>query len=178
MLNFGWNFTEMEDQGKIVFIDLSPIIHLSPEEFHRTVFTLKVPEFTVDTISASVQKFVDKVRGKRIVIDGINSLSLHDMEPTKKRRDISNLFQGLKKTQCTCLFTSEIRASTLEREFQVEEYLADGVIILQKIIKDNKMGRIIFIDKIRGIDHDTQARPYSINHNGIAIYAKESILLR
>ncbi len=176
MLKLGWNLSELESKKQLKFLDLSPIVFLSPEEFHRTVYGLKVPEFTIESMVTSIKRQVDSIHAKRIAIDGITSLSIYEDEPNKNRRTISHLFQGLLRTSCTCLFTSEVRASTLEREFQIEEYLADGVILLQKIVKRNKLTRTIQIDKMRGISHDSQPHPYDIKDNGIIVFPNEVAL--
>lgn len=176
MLKLGKDFSEFESENKMLFLDLSRIVYLSPKEFQRTVHGLQVPEFTVESMVTSIQKQVDTIQAKRIVIDGITSLSMYDDEPSKSRRTISHLFQGLLRTGCTCIFTSEVRASTLERAFQIEEYLADGVILLQKIVKGNKLTRILQVDKMRGISHDSQPRPYNITDKGIVVYPKEVAL--
>ncbi len=175
MLKLGWNFTELESQKKIQFLDISPLIYLSPEEMaSSTVFGLKMPESSnIKSMVASVKKNVDAMQAKRIVIDGINSLSLYESDKSKIRIMISQLFQGLLRTGCTCLFSSEVKTSSLERTFQIEEFLSDGVIILHRAIKSNKLTRIIRIDKMRGISHDLQPHPYDITSKGIVVFPKD-----
>jgi KaiC/GvpD/RAD55 family RecA-like ATPase len=91
----------------------------------------------------------------------------------KKRRNVSHLFRILNETGCTSIVTSEIRSSVLEREFQFEEYLAQGVVVMQMVPRGGEMARIIHIEKMRGTPHDSQPRPYRITEKGIEIYPKE-----
>ncbi|MCZ6649027.1 MAG: hypothetical protein O7B30_07290 [Thaumarchaeota archaeon] len=70
----------------------------------------------------------------------------------------------------------EIRATTLEREFQIEEYLTEGVVLMQTMIKDNQLKRAISIEKIRGISHDTQPRPYYLTEKGLEVFPQETVI--
>ena len=58
----------------------------------------------------------------------------------------------------------------LEREHQFEEYLAQGVILLRTVLKDDKMTRMFQVEKMRGLEVDNQPRPYNITSGGIEIY--------
>jgi KaiC/GvpD/RAD55 family RecA-like ATPase len=58
----------------------------------------------------------------------------------------------------------------MEREYQFEEYLSQGVILLRTIQKGNQLVRMLQIEKMRGIDADTQTHPYEISQEGIEVY--------
>tara|TARA_B100000315_G_C14357016_1_gene486671 strand:+ start:303 stop:560 length:258 start_codon:yes stop_codon:yes gene_type:complete len=59
---------------------------------------------------------------------------------------------------------------------QFEEYLAQGVIILRKILRPGGVLRIFSVEKMRGVDHDTQPHPYKIGSGGIEVYLSEIAL--
>jgi KaiC/GvpD/RAD55 family RecA-like ATPase len=65
---------------------------------------------------------------------------------------------------------SELRGTGIEREYQFEEYLSQGVILLRTVLKGNKLTRMFQVEKMRGLDIDTQPHPYEITENGIEVY--------
>ncbi len=56
-----------------------------------------------------------------------------------------------------------------------EEYLADGVIILQSSQVERGRVRIIEIEKMRGTIVDDQIRPYNIDENGVKVISEKDI---
>ena len=119
---------------------------------------------------------MEELSAKRIAIDGVTSLSVYETDKSKKRRNIAHLFQGLTETDCTCVVSTEIQNSSLDRSFQIEDYLSDGLIILQPRIRGNRLENSIYVAKMRGISHDKQQHPYNITEKGIIIYHKETII--
>jgi len=84
-------------------------------------------------------------------------------------------FDALESTGCTCLVTSELRTSELERKFQLEEYLSQGVVLLHTMIHEGSIVRGVQVEKMRGISHDDQLRPYQITETGIEVYPKDKV---
>jgi KaiC/GvpD/RAD55 family RecA-like ATPase len=70
---------------------------------------------------------------------------------------------------------TELRATSLDRKVESEEFLSQGVIVLHALMVGNRIIRAIQIEKMRGVFHDHQLRPYEINKNGIEVFPKESI---
>jgi len=160
MSSFGWDLDGflkremllLEDASLMVYGDLS-----SPADFPK-----------------SVTELVKKFNAKRLVIDPLTSVVLHQRFPTDKRIEIGRLFKNLRGMNCTTIVTSEI---TSEGEFYMEEYLADGVILLsQTITSVFQTVDIIRILKMRGIKHDRQPRRYEITNKGIKIYNTEPVI--
>lgn len=176
MLGFGWKLEELEKLRKLFFVDFSPIIYFSPEEFKKSVYGVSMPEFTIESAATIIKNQVEALDAKRVVIDSITPFIFQDTDPLKRRRNISHLFRTLLEMDCTTIMISEIRASLLEREFQFEEYLAQGVVVLQAVPRDGEISRMVYIEKMRGIPHDNQPRNYRITEKGIEIYPKERAL--
>ena len=85
------------------------------------------------------------------------------------------LFDALSSSGATCLVTSELRTSMLTRRFQLEEYLSQGVVLMRTGIHEGNVLRAVQVEKMRGIAHDTQLRPYLISQNGIEVFAKDKV---
>jgi KaiC/GvpD/RAD55 family RecA-like ATPase len=63
----------------------------------------------------------------------------------------------------------------LARRFQLEEYLSQGVVLMRTGIHEGNVVRAVQVEKMRGIAHDTQLRPYLISQNGIEVFAKDKV---
>jgi KaiC/GvpD/RAD55 family RecA-like ATPase len=70
---------------------------------------------------------------------------------------------------------SELRTSVLERRFQLEEFLSEGVVLLHTMVHEGNVIRGIQIEKMRGVAHDTQLRPYQISDSGVEVFPKDRI---
>jgi KaiC/GvpD/RAD55 family RecA-like ATPase len=81
----------------------------------------------------------------------------------------------MRELHCTSLVTSEVSLAQSDREHQLEEYLADGVLLLRSYLKKDYIIKSIMIEKMRGISHDTQPRPYTIADEGFIIYPSENV---
>ena len=112
---------------------------------------------------------------QRIIVDPINSLMLRYPEEVKRRKAMLLFFDAIESTGCSCLMISELRTSVLERRFQLEEFLSEGVVLLHTMVHEGNVIRGIQIEKMRGVAHDTQLRPYQISDSGVEVFPKDRI---
>lgn len=178
---FGWDLDRLEAEGKILFVDATP--------FRRTRGTSVakyegpggvplqevVPEVTLGGLVNTVKRLAEEEDVTRLAVDPITSLSVRYQSPIRRRRAMLMLFDALSSTGGTCLVTSEMRTAMLSRRFQLEEFLSQGVVLLRTGIHEGNVLRAIQVEKMRGIAHDTQLRPYIISQNGIEVFAKDKV---
>ena len=84
----------------------------------------------------------------------------------------------LRNSHCTSIITSEFSSPSAEGDFYVEEYLADGVIILSKTLRDFRLIKTVRVEKMRGARHDDQPRKYDIIGSGFVVYNTETVTVR
>jgi len=178
--SFGWDLDSLEQSGKLTLIDATPLkrpghrfVESSTVRENPVSFT--IPELTLPSLVRTIRRIAAEEDTQRIVIDPITSLMLRYPEEIKRRRALLLFFDALESTGCTCLVTSELRTSELERKFQLEEYLSQGVILLHTMIHEGSVVRGIQVEKMRGISHDDQLRPYQITQTGIEVYPKDKV---
>ncbi len=174
MLRFGWDLDKLEREGKIAIIDASPVRFIS-----KSIKMGEVPigskEFQLISLIEKIKKECRRVNAKRLVIDSLSTFILQYPDEVERRESILNLIQGIAPLECTTLVISELAQSSIERKYQIEEYVAHGVILLQRFIRVGGVIYVLMIEKMRGVNHDIQPRPFKITQNGITVFPSEVV---
>ncbi|MEM2882015.1 MAG: ATPase domain-containing protein [Candidatus Bathyarchaeia archaeon] len=172
--SFGWDLDGMEKSGRLIFVDATPLKRSGEaEELEEEGY--KVQEMTFQGLIRTIRKIVDEEGISRIAIDPITPLMLRYETPLERRRALLTFFENLSRTKCTSIVTTELRTSIFRRSFQLEEFLSQGVILLHSIFHAGNLVRAIQIEKMRGIAHDAQPRPYRIGKDGIEVFPRDKI---
>lgn len=179
MASFGWDIDKLESEGKILLLDATPLRRsrrsLPEVESYEYEIGVSLPELTLQSLIRTVQKIVDEEGIQRIAVDPITSMVLRYHELPKRRRAVLMFFDALINTECTSIVTSELRTGALDRGFAIEEFLSQGVILLHTLVHEGNVIKAIQIEKMRGIQHDTQLRPYQIGKDGIEVFPKDRV---
>ncbi len=181
LLSYGWDLDGLEKEGKLIFIDATPLRRPrrpSRESYSsemETPLAITMPELTLPTLVRTISKVAEEENIQRIVVDPMTSLMLRYSEAPKLREALLTFFDALIATGCTCLMTSELRTSMLDRDFQVEEFLSQGVVLLHTMVHNGNVVRAVQVEKMRGINHDTQLRPYQIGPHGIEVFPRDRV---
>lgn len=170
MINFGWDLDEWEKKGLLKTLDLfmipgANIVNARDRDSGDTEF------FTIKTI-------IDVAKtqaAKWVFIDPLTSLVIHEPRSGRKRHVIGELFESLRKLGCSAIITSE--AAPQEGDFYMEQFLADGVILLTKDLREYNLIKTIRIDKMRGVQFDEQPRRYTITTRGFQVFNTEPVLV-
>ncbi len=174
MASFGWNLERLERDRKLVIVDASPV-RLIPAEVKVGDFSIGKKDFSMLSLIHIIKTKAQEIHAKRLVIDPITMFVLQYPEVTERRNAIVDLFEGLMNLGATSLLMTELRANILEREIQPEEFLSDGVLVFHNFVDSGRVIRAVQIEKMRGISHDYELRPYKIVKDGIDVFAKEGI---
>lgn len=176
MAGFGWDLEKLKKKGKLAIVDASPIRHL-PGEIKIGDLWVGKRDFSLVSLIEVIKENAKKINAKRVVIDPITALTFQYHDVSERRTAILDFFEALSNLGTTSLVTTELRSVTLEREIRAEEFLAHGVILLHVFISEREIVRGIQIEKMRGIEHDNQIRPYKITENGIEVFSQEEPLV-
>lgn len=174
MTSFGWDIPGFEKANKWVFTDVSPS-HKLEGEAKSSRLTIGKKDFAMEWVIAKIEAEAKSLGAKRLAVDTITSLAFHYPDSMQRRAFILDLVDTLSSTDATTIMTTELRIAGLERNVQLEEYLAHGVIVLQTLQVGKAITRVIQIEKMRETPIDTQIRPYRITEKGIEIYSRESV---
>ena len=168
MLNFGWDLAKLEDEIRLMFINVSPI--RSSGSVRPGLMQLGMKEFKLVSLLEAISEGINEIKASRVVIDPITMFMLQYPDAEERTHAMRDLIAELRKTSCTHLLVSELRGTGAEREYQFEEYLSQGVILLHTHQREGKLSRIVQVEKMRGVNIDPQPRPYDITSEGIVIF--------
>src|SRR5947208_10902391 len=142
MLDFGWDFQDLENNKKLIFLEASPIRYL-PAEIKVGKLTVVRKEFSMATLIDMIKTSVREIGAKRIVVDPVTTLVFQYEGLVAQRNALVELMEALADTGATCLITTELRRPGFERTLDYEEYLAHGVILLQQLHVGKSLLRVI-----------------------------------
>ena len=165
-LNYGWNLKELEDDNLLAIVDgFSPRAGVSSGEKYQTLVD-------VDEVITQLVEIIDKTAAERVVIDSITALALSMANEQQIRRQILKLSAVMSSLECTTILTSEMSKGEVSR-FGVEEFMSQGVIVLNYEFRNSVGIRSLNIRKMRGIKHEMIERPFSIGSSGIEVHSDE-----
>jgi KaiC/GvpD/RAD55 family RecA-like ATPase len=165
---FGWDIAALEREIKLIFVNVSPVRVVPTDK--AGLVQLGMKEFKLIKLLEAIKQGIEEIQAKRVVIDPITMFMLQYPDETERIHAMRDLITELRKTDCTHLLVSELRGTGMDREYQFEEYLSQGVILLRTVQKSNQLVRMFQIEKMRGVDADTHPHPYEISEQGIEVF--------
>lgn len=178
-LNLGMSLKELEEAGKLVIVDASPIRMEVGKYVARSPAMLGLPNFNIDTVLNIVHKVADRIDAKRIVVDSLTSLLIQYSDPFVVRKESLSLIRSLSEAErYTSLLLSETSEGDEGTQFKTEMFLVNGVVLLHSIKKGEERIRAVEILKMRGVNHSTRMHPFRITDRGIVIYPEERVFSR
>jgi KaiC/GvpD/RAD55 family RecA-like ATPase len=134
MMSFGFDFERLEKEGKFFFFDM-----------------ITVKEKGISTILESIISKFTELGVKRLVIDSFSAMAQAYKKPHDMRIVLHTILGKIVRSMgCTTFLIVEIPYGKSEMGLNVEEFVADGIIILKRSIIENKPLRILEILKMRG----------------------------
>jgi KaiC/GvpD/RAD55 family RecA-like ATPase len=164
--NYGWDFEELEKKGlvAVVRIDPSKIAKSIEQSMLEKEGGLKIALKTIEL------PFVPD----RIVVDSLSALSIAFEKEETYRKYLRELFEALEASKAVSFVLSETEQNPkVYSRTGVEEFLADGVIVLYNMKKDGKRENALEILKLRSSRHKKGLIPYTFSKNGLDIMPKQ-----
>jgi circadian clock protein KaiC len=134
-------------------------------------------EYDLEALFIRLDDALKGVKGKRIVLDTVESLFGGLMNTGILRAELRRLFGWLKDRGITAVITGEKGETTLTRQ-GLEEYVSDCVIALDHRVIDQISTRRLRVVKYRGSSHGTNEYPFLIDREGIAVLPVTSLQLQ
>jgi len=152
---FGWDFRTLMEKKLI------------------SIITVELYDF--DKLKNTIEDEISRLGAKRLVIDPGVVFRLYFERELDARKRILSLGRMLKRIGCTAIITNEISLDKASSLFGLEEYVADGVILLYHTRLEDRFIRSIGILKMRGTKISEKLHPVRITGDGIKILAKQEL---
>lgn len=149
--SFGWDFDKYEKKK------LCRIIYHDPAQ--------------VNNLPSIMMEEIAKIKANRLVIDSTSVLGLNIEKPSQIRRRLFGVVSALKNHDgCTALVLTEVpEDSKALSRWGVEEFVVDGVLVLNYLGIGEAYNRSLMIRKMRRTDHGKDIYPFEITRNGIVV---------
>lgn len=172
MESFGWNAKELVKKGKL------KIVRVNPFDITRNVDALLAKQKGELLIDVDPVLLPDDFKSPDfIVIDSLTAIaSAFTGKDDSYRIYIEQLFRFLEKTEATSfLITETEQIPKIFSQSGVEEFLADGVIVLYAIKHGNVRENAIEILKLRGASHEKKIVAMQITSKGVVVYPEQEV---
>jgi circadian clock protein KaiC len=171
MAGLGMDFAKLEKDGKFAYVDATGVRRI-PEQAKVGRIPVGGRELGLVNLIDLVQGGIDKLSPRRVVVDSISDLVFRFPNIEERRPAVLDIVEVLQSTGTTCLLTSELPTTGIDRVLQPEEYLAEGVILLRMVREGVRSLQVL---KMRGSKIDATPRPYVIKETGLEVYATEEV---
>ncbi len=154
---FGWDFSKLSEEGKVIFTAFSPS-DLSKFEL-RTLHS---------DVILQLYKIIGEVKAKRIVFDSITPVGFSFSERREYRNVIYLLSKALKEKGCTSIFISECDPDG-KSFFPEEDFVFDSVFRLSRTREKGQVITQLHVDKMVASDPVKQPLPVDITDSGMIV---------
>lgn len=160
--NFGWDLEEFEKKGNFAIIKFDPI------KIARSVEASIAAKKGYLRISSN--KLELPFTPDRVGVDSLSALSIAFENTEKYRKYVRELFENLDGYNSLNFIIAETEQDPrIYSRTGVEEFLADGVVVLYNVIDGDKRKKALEILKLRSSKHVDKMVPYKITDHGIKI---------
>ncbi|MCA1713374.1 MAG: circadian clock protein KaiC [Actinobacteria bacterium] len=145
MSTLGWDVATWEAAGDFAYVDASPLVRDDGD----------TASYNFDTLAAQIGHAVDATGADRLVLDSLNTVLAFEQNAAHARQRLSSLIRELRGMGLTIVLTVETPddpGTTLSR-YGLEEFVADGVILLRHIHEGVVRRRSLEVLKMRGAMH-------------------------
>ncbi len=174
MEDFGWNPDKLEKKGLLV------IRRADPFDISTSVEALlaKAKGELMIELDELPGLFPEGFKPNRLVLDSLSALAAAFTGREESYRIyIEQLFRYLEKSGVTSFLITETEAvPTKFSTTGVEEFLADGVIVLYNIRRGSVRERAIEVLKLRGAKHKEKIVAFELTDKGMVVYPDQEIL--
>jgi circadian clock protein KaiC len=152
---FGWDFRQMEEEGKLRVIMSSP----------------EVTSADLEQVGGHIEQIVRETGARRILVDSLSHFERLSDDPAHLRQITYGFINGLKREGLTAVLTRESRTLLGEADYEEDKFafLVDSYILLRYVEIESSVRKAILILKMRGSDHDKGIRQLEVTSRGIEV---------
>jgi circadian clock protein KaiC len=156
--NFGWDFRQLEKEGRLRIIMTSP----------------EVSRAHLEKAGGQIEELARQMGARRILVDSLSQFERLAEDPVQLRQMVYGFINGLKREGLTAVLTRESPALLGEPEGYEESipFVVDTYILLRYVEMDSAIHKALLVLKMRGSDHDKDIRQFAITGHGIEVQSR------
>jgi len=176
MQSFGWNVSEFVESGQFFIQNINPLDILSMK------FGSLGGSGSATELSSKVKPLIipNDLNPEIIVVDSLSAIIAASLTKEKNYRVyLQQLFSFFNDTKATSLLVTETDPIPIRfSESGIEEFLADGIIVLYNIQKTEGKVNALEVLKMRYGQHSKQIVEMNITQNGIEVFPNRNITIQ
>ncbi len=155
--SFGWDFRQMEREGKLRVVMTSP----------------EVTKADLEQVGGRVERLVHEIGAKRVLVDSLSHFERLSQDPIHLRSIIYGFVNALKREGLTSILTRENTAllGEVEETDDALGFLVDSYTLLRYVEIESAIRKALLVLKMRGSNHDKRIRQFEITSRGIQVHA-------
>jgi len=155
--SFGWDFRQMEREGKLRVVMSSP----------------EVTKADLEQVGGRIEGLVREIGAKRILVDSLSHFERISEEPARLRGIFYGFINSLKREGLTAVLTRESVALLGEAEEMDDAiaFLVDSYVLLRYVEIESAIHKALLVLKMRGSNHDKGIRQFEVTSRGIEVRA-------
>jgi len=176
MSSFGWDVTKSVSSGQFLIQNINPL------DILRMKFGSLGGSGSATELSSKVKPIVipPDFNPDIIVIDSLTAIIAASVTKEKNYRIyLQQLFSFFKETESTCFLVSETDPLPIRySDSGIEEFLADGIIVLYNVQKSEGRVNALEILKMRYGQHSKRIVEMQITQKGIEVFPERNIVIK
>jgi circadian clock protein KaiC len=155
--NYGWDFRQLEREGKLRVIMTSP----------------EVSRSDLESVGGTIETLAREMGARRILVDSVSHFDQLTEDPIELRAVVYSFVNALKREGLTSVLTREspVLLGGDEGENAIA-FVVDTYILLRYVELESAIRRALLVLKLRGSDHAKDIRQFEITNEGIEIMSK------
>ena len=155
--SFGWDFRQLEREGKLRVIMTSPGVSRSD----------------LESVGGTIETQAREMGARRILVDSISHFDQVAEDDTEFRSVVYGFINSLKREGLTSILTRESPVLLGgEEEKNAIAYVVDSYIMLRYVEIESAIHKALLVVKLRGSDHAKDIRQFEISDEGIEIMSR------
>lgn len=154
--SLGWNLRGLVKAGRLAVVDATPGDEM-----------VESGRYDFEALAARIRHAVEKVAAERLFIDALDAVFAEFADAGHVRHELARVVRSLRALAVTTLISverTEEYGPVARRG--VEEFVADGVVILRNALDKGNRRRTLEVLKLRGGQHRKGQYPYVIDPRG------------
>lgn len=155
--SFGWDFQQLEAQGKLRVVMTSP----------------EVSKADLEQVGGRIEQLAHQLGARRVLVDSLSHFERLSADPVRLRQIVYGFINALKREELTSVLTRESPALLGEARGANESvaFLVDSYILLRYVEMESTIHKALLVLKMRGSNHDKSIRQLEITERGIEVRA-------